>query len=55
MAIKAVNDTINLDKLILILLIYRVYLQMSNLNPFTPFIINQAVIIRKTIAEIIKL
>ena len=55
MAIKAVNDTIGPDRLVLILLVYGAYLRMSNLNPFAPFIIDRAVIIRKVIAEIVKL
>jgi len=55
MAIKAVNDTIGSDGLIFILLVYRAYLRMSNLNPLAPSITDRAVIIRKAMAEIIKL
>ena len=55
MAVKAVNDTAGPDGLILILLVYRAYLRISNLNSFAPFIIDRAVVIRKVIAEIIKL
>jgi hypothetical protein len=40
MAIKAVNNTVNLNKLIPTLLVYRVYLRISNLNPSAPFIID---------------
>jgi hypothetical protein len=55
MAVKAVNDTAGPDGLIPTLLIYGAYLRISNLDPFAPFIINRAVIIRKAMAEIIKL
>jgi hypothetical protein len=40
MAIKAVNNTTSLNGLILTLLVYKAYLRISNLNPFTLFIIN---------------
>jgi len=55
MAVKAVNDITGPDGLIPTLLVYRAYLYMSNLDSLTPFIIDRAVIIRKAIAEIIKL
>ena len=55
MAIKAVNDTAGPDGLVLILLVYGAYLRMSNLDPPAPSIINRAVIIRKAMAEIVKL
>ena len=55
MAIKAVNNTAGPNKLISTLLVYRAYLWISNLNPFTPSIIDRAAIIQKVIAEIIKL
>jgi hypothetical protein len=55
MAIKAVNDTAGPDGLIPTLLVYRAYPRMSNLDPFTPSIIDWAAIIRKAIAEIVKL
>jgi len=45
MIIKAINNTINSDKLILTLLIYRVYFKMNNLNSFILFIINQIIVI----------
>jgi len=45
MAIKAVNDIIGPDNLILTLLVYKAYLYISNLNSFTPFIINQVIVI----------
>jgi len=45
MAVKAVNDIISPDRLILILLIYKAYLRINNLNFFTPFITDRAVVI----------
>jgi len=55
MAVKAVNDTTGPDGLVSILLIYRAYLRINNLDPSTPSIIDRAVIIRKAMAEIVKL
>jgi hypothetical protein len=40
MAIKAVNNTAGPDGLILILLVYRAYSRISNLDPPAPFIID---------------
>jgi hypothetical protein len=45
MAIKAINNTVSPNKLILTLLVYRAYLKISNLNPFTLFIINRVIVI----------
>jgi hypothetical protein len=45
MAIKAVNNTTGPNKLVFILLVYRAYLKISNLDPLTPFIIDRAAII----------
>jgi len=55
MAVKAVNNTASLNRLIPTLLVYRAYPRISNLNPPTPSIIERAAIIRKAIAEIVKL
>ena len=55
MAIKAVNDTISPDGLVLILLVYGAYPRMSNLDPFAPSITDRAAVIRKAMAEIVKL
>jgi len=38
-----------------IFLIYKAYFKINNLNSFTLFITDQIIIIRKAIAEIIKL
>jgi hypothetical protein len=45
MAIKAVNDTAGPNGLILILLVYRAYLWISNLNPPAPSVIDRAAVI----------
>ena len=55
MAIKAVNNTAGLDGLVPTLLVYRVYLRMSNLNPPTPSITERVAAIRKAMTEIVKL
>ena len=55
MAIKAVNNTSSLNRLVPTLLVYRAYLRISNLDSPTPSIIKQAAIIQKAIAEIVKL
>ena len=55
MAIKAINDTASPNRLVPILLVYGAYLRISNLGPPTPSITEQAAIIRKAIAEIVKL
>jgi hypothetical protein len=40
MAVKAVNNTTGLNKLVPTLLVYKAYLRISNLDPFALFIIN---------------
>jgi hypothetical protein len=55
MAVKAVNDTAGPDGLVLILLVYGAYPRMSNLDPPTPSVIDRAAVIRKAMAEIVKL
>jgi hypothetical protein len=55
MAIKAVNNTAGPNRLILILLVYRAYPWISNLDLLAPSIIDRAAIIQKAIAEIVKL
>ena len=55
MAIKAVNNTAGPDGLVPTLLVYGAYLRISNLDPPTPSIIERAAIIRKVMAEIVKL
>ena len=55
MAVKAVNNTAGLDRLVSTLLVYRAYLRISKLDPSTLSIIEQVAAIQKVIAEIIKL
>ena len=55
MAVKAVNDTAGPNGLVPTLLVYRAYLRISNLDPPTPSITERATIIRKAMAEIVKL
>ena len=55
MAVKAVNNTASLDGLVPTLLVYRAYLRINNLDPPAPSITEQVAIIRKAMAEIVKL
>ena len=55
MAVKATNNTAGPNRLVPTLLVYRVYLRISKLDPPTPSIIDRAAIIQKVIAEIVKL
>ena len=55
MAVKAINNTTGLDGLVPTLLVYRAYLMISNLDPPAPSITERVVVIRKVIAEIVKL
>ena len=55
MAVKAVNNTAGPNGLVPTLLVYGAYLRISKLDPPTPSIIDQAAIIRKAMAEIVKL
>ena len=55
MAVKAVNNTASPNGLVPTLLVYGAYLRISNLDPPTLSIIKRAAIIRKAMAEIVKL
>jgi len=55
MAVKAVNDTASPNGLVPTLLVYGAYPRISNLGPPTLFITERAAIIRKEMAEIVKL
>jgi hypothetical protein len=55
MAIKAVNNTAGPNGLVPTLLVYGAYLRISNLGPPALSITEQAAIIRKAMAEIVKL
>ena len=55
MAVKAVNDTAGLNKLIPTLLVYGAYLRIGKLDPPALSIIEQVAVIQKVIAKIVKL
>jgi hypothetical protein len=55
MAVKAINNTANPNRLVPTLLVYRAYLRISKLDPPAPSVTDQVAIIRKVIAEIVKL
>jgi len=55
MAVKAINNTTSPNILVPTLLVYGAYLRISNLDPPAPSITERAAIIRKAIAEIVKL
>jgi len=55
MAVKAINNTASPNRLVPTLLVYRAYLRISNLGPPAPSITERVAIIRKAIAEIVKL
>ena len=55
MAVKAINNTAGPNRLVPTLLVYGAYLRISNLDSPTPSITEQAAIIRKAIAKIVKL
>ena len=55
MAVKAINNTAGLDRLVPTLLVYGAYLKMSNLDPPALSITKRAAAIRKAMTKIIKL
>ena len=55
MAVKAVNDTAGLDRLVPTLLVYGAYPRISNLDPPAPSITKRAAVIWKAMAKIVKL
>ena len=55
MAIKAINNTASLNRLVPTFLVYKAYLRINNLDPFTLFIMKWVAAIQKVIAEIVKL
>ncbi len=55
MAVKAVNNTASPDGLVPTLLVYRAYLRMSKLDPPAPSVTDRAAVIRKAMAEVVKL
>ena len=55
MAVKAINNSASSNRLVPTLLVYKAYLKINNLDPFTLYIIKQAAIIQKVIVKIVKL
>ena len=55
MAVKAINNTTSPDGLVPTLLVYGAYLRISKLDPPAPSVTDRVTIIRKAIAEIVKL
>ena len=55
MAVKAVNNTAGPNGLVPTLLVYGAYLRMSKLDPPALSVIDRVAVIRKAIAEIVKL
>ena len=55
MAVKAINNTAGLDRLVPTLLVYRAYPRISNLDLPTLSITEQAAAIWKAMAKIVKL
>jgi hypothetical protein len=55
MAVKAINNTASPNGLVPTLLVYGAYLRISKLDPPTPSVMDRAAIIRKVMAEIVKL
>ena len=55
MAVKAINNTASLNGLVPTLLIYGAYLRIDKLDPLTPSVTDQAAVIQKAMAKIVKL
>ena len=55
MAVKAINNTVSLNGLVPTLLVYGAYLRINKLDPSTLSITEQAAVIQKAMAEIVKL
>jgi len=55
MAVKAINNTASPNGLVPTLLVYGAYLRIGKLDPPTPSVTDQAAIIRKVMAKIVKL
>ena len=55
MAVKAINNTAGLNGLVPTFLVYKAYLRIGKLDPPALSVTDQAVIIQKAIAKIVKL
>jgi hypothetical protein len=51
-AVKAINNIVRLDRLVLTLLVFRAYLQMTNINPLSLSITKRAEAIHVAIKEV---
>jgi hypothetical protein len=54
-AVKAINNTAGYDNIILILLVFRAFLQMTHINPPALLIAQQTTAIKKAIANVTNL
>jgi hypothetical protein len=55
MAFKAINDIIGPNRLVLTLLVYSAYPQITEYNPLLPLVAQRALAIKKAIAKVQKL
>ena len=55
MAVKAINNTIYPNRLVPTFLVYGAYLRIGKLDPSAPSVTEQAAVIQKAMAEIVKL
>ena len=55
MAVKAINNTTSLNRLVPTFLVYGAYLRINKLDLFTPSITDQVAVIQKAMAKIVKL
>ena len=55
MAVKAINNIASLDGLVPTFLVYGAYLKISKLDSSAPSITEQAAVIQKAMAKIVKL
>ena len=55
MAFKAINDVVGLNRLVLILLVYSAYLQITKYDPLLLLVAQWALAIKKAIAKVQKL
>jgi hypothetical protein len=55
MAVKAINDTAGYNGIVLTLLVFRAFSQMTHIDPPTPLIVQQAIAIKKAMAKVTKL
>ena len=54
-AFKAINNIVRLNRIVLILLVYSVYLQITKYDPLLLLVAQRALAIKKAIAKVQKL